>query len=211
MNKQENQMKETEYNALRQEILFNLNQITLCAKILTTAVCGIWYFSYDKDFFLVTIAYAMIIFIQCASSNFLKNMICVGMYIYVFIEDADENYAWETSLLIRDIKLYRSPTSSVSLYIILSIITFIFSIINMIKNPLNSRIIEMFDFITGDIYEENYMIYNLSLLVFMFIFSVCVIFINRFNCLKEKEKHIAIWRSIKHQRKTTSQLLKNSY
>ena len=59
-----------------------------------------------QRFFLVTIAYAMIIFIQCASSNFLKNMICVGMYIYVFIEDADENYAWETSLLIRDIKLY---------------------------------------------------------------------------------------------------------
>ncbi|WP_302261357.1 hypothetical protein [Desulfovibrio piger] len=170
-------MKEAEYKMLREEILLNLKQVSLCSKILYTSVCGILVFSYNKDFLLTLVSYIIILSIQYESSSILKGMIRTSMYLYVFIEDGDKEFSWETSLLSGDKKYGRNYASAISMYIFFSILTFIFSIIAMVNCDDNSCITIFFNMIFGDVYMRDSKIFNSIFLIIVFIVSIY--FINK--------------------------------
>lgn len=192
-------MKEAEYKMLREEILLNLKQVSLCSKILYTSVCGILVFSYNKDFLLTLVSYIIILSIQYESSSILKGMIRTSMYLYVFIEDGDKEFSWETSLLSGDKKYGRNYASAISMYIFFSILTFIFSIIAMVNCDDNSCITIFFNMIFGDVYMRDSKIFNSIFLIIVFIVSIYFINKNKVSYLIEKEKQIELWSCIKYE------------
>jgi len=94
--------KQTEYEALREEILLSLQTAKNYRSILYTVVVALLAFAFEKDdAILFLIPFAVIIPLYLLSMHQIDSSLRMGAYIYVFLERGTD-CQWETRLLKYD-------------------------------------------------------------------------------------------------------------
>lgn len=103
--------KQTEYEALREEILYSMQVVKNYRSLLYTIVVAILAFAFDRDeSILFLLPFAAIIPLYLLAMHQLDSTIRTGAYICVFLEDGTE-CQWETRLYMYD-KLHRNEYST---------------------------------------------------------------------------------------------------
>ena len=103
--------KQTEYEALREEILNSLQIVKNYRSLLYTIVFAALAFAFDKDEAIIfLIPFCAIIPIYLLAMHQVDSTMRIGAYIYVFLEPETE-CQWETRLLRYD-NLHRNQEST---------------------------------------------------------------------------------------------------
>lgn len=103
--------KQTEYQALREEILGSIQVVKSYRSLLYTVVIAILAFALDKDeAVLFLVPFAAIIPLYLLSMHQIDSAMRIGAYIYVFLEDGTD-CQWETRLYMYD-KLHKNQYST---------------------------------------------------------------------------------------------------
>lgn len=126
--------KNTEYEALREEIILSLQTIKDYRNILYSAVAALLAFAFDNgNSFIFLVPFVVIIPLHILSMHQVDSMLRIGAYIYVFLEEGEEVH-WETRILEYDKlhqKQYDTQKIKIDPYMWLSMLCLVFSITNI--------------------------------------------------------------------------------
>ncbi len=174
--------KQTEYEALREEILNSLQIVKNYRSLLYTIVFAALAFAFDKDEAIIfLIPFCAIIPIYLLAMHQVDSTMRIGAYIYVFLEPETE-CQWETRLLRYD-NLHRNQEStkktSIDPYWGVSFCCLLLSIVKL-------------DYTNIDL---SFIITVLAQIIILCL--CCILFLKkRPDYLKVKEKYINEWKEV---------------
>lgn len=174
--------KQVEYEAIREEILSNIQVVKSYRTFLYTIVIATLAFAFDKDeAILFLVPFCAIIPLYLLAMHQIDSTMRLGAYIYVFLEPGTD-CQWETRLLEYD-KIHKNQYStkktSIDSYWCVSFSCLVLSILKL-----------NYDHIGIDFY--------ITIAAQILILMICIyIFLKkRPDYLKQKEKYIEEWKEV---------------
>lgn len=177
--------KQTEYEALREEILYSMQVVKNYRSLLYTLVIAILAFAFDKDeTVLFLLPFVAIIPLYLLAMHQVDSTIRIGAYIYVFLEEGTE-CQWETRLYKYD-KLHRNQYSTkktnIDPYWCISFCCLALSVMKL------------------DFTNRNFNFYFVITMQIIILLGCIYLFVKkRPDYLETKEKYIREWKEIQAQ------------